>query len=260
MSADPSILATARARGARRQKPAASFARLDHPDRRRVAWAFGSSGSTIPRKGPLIEVSFETAEGVAAGKTGVQCRSVDVGMVETVGLTADLKGVIVTHAHQSAKPRPCAQGHALLGRAAALWRLRHLRPRHAGLRHLHRARSRHLAGIRAQIRRASKIRPSRRRASPACTSRSSPTRPVRSAPAPPFPTKASRSGASRARPSMPEATAGGIRRLRAGRVWQAHHHAHALLERQRHRSRRRRQRRPPAHRHARIARRRRRRI
>ena len=47
-------------------------------------------------KGPLVEVRFETAEGVDAGKTAVQCRSVKVGMVETVRLAHDLKGVVIT--------------------------------------------------------------------------------------------------------------------------------------------------------------------
>lgn len=47
-------------------------------------------------QGPLVEVSFETAEGIVAGKTVVQCRSVAVGMVEGVRLKKDLKGVNVT--------------------------------------------------------------------------------------------------------------------------------------------------------------------
>lgn len=47
-------------------------------------------------KGPEIEVSFETAEGIIAGKTPVLCRSVNVGTVATVRLSGDLKQVIVT--------------------------------------------------------------------------------------------------------------------------------------------------------------------
>lgn len=47
-------------------------------------------------KGPLVEVRFETAEGVEAGKTAVQCRSVTIGMVESVRLAHDLKGVVIT--------------------------------------------------------------------------------------------------------------------------------------------------------------------
>ncbi len=55
-----------------------------------LAWQHYSS------LGPLVEVRFETAEGIVAGKTGVQCRSVGVGVVESVGLAEDMKGV-VTH-------------------------------------------------------------------------------------------------------------------------------------------------------------------
>lgn len=47
-------------------------------------------------KGPLVEIRFETAEGIEAAKTGVQCRSVRIGIVETVRLSADLKGVVTT--------------------------------------------------------------------------------------------------------------------------------------------------------------------
>ncbi len=45
-------------------------------------------------RGPLVEIRFETAEGIEAGKTGVQCRSVRVGLVESVRLADDLKGVV----------------------------------------------------------------------------------------------------------------------------------------------------------------------
>lgn len=46
-------------------------------------------------KGILATVTFETAEGIAAGKTEVRCRSVRVGMVESVILSPDLKAVDV---------------------------------------------------------------------------------------------------------------------------------------------------------------------
>lgn len=45
-------------------------------------------------KGPLVEVRFETAEGIEAGKTGVQCRSVGIGRVESVRLADDMHGVV----------------------------------------------------------------------------------------------------------------------------------------------------------------------
>lgn len=47
-------------------------------------------------RGPKITVHFETAEGVVAGKTPVLCRSVNVGVVDAIGLTENLKGVLVT--------------------------------------------------------------------------------------------------------------------------------------------------------------------
>ena len=47
-------------------------------------------------KGPSIEVNFETAEGIIAGKTPVLCRSVNIGTVSGVKLSDDLKTVLVT--------------------------------------------------------------------------------------------------------------------------------------------------------------------
>ncbi len=47
-------------------------------------------------KGPVARVGFETADGIAAGKTDVRCRSVKVGIVKKVSLTDDLKAVLVT--------------------------------------------------------------------------------------------------------------------------------------------------------------------
>ncbi|HEX4666723.1 MAG TPA: MlaD family protein [Chthoniobacterales bacterium] len=47
-------------------------------------------------QGPEITVRFETAEGIGEGKTPVLCRSVNIGTVEKVRLTKDLKGVLVT--------------------------------------------------------------------------------------------------------------------------------------------------------------------
>lgn len=49
----------------------------------------------ISAKGPEIRVRFETAEGIAAGKTEVRCRSVSVGRVTRVELDDDLKSVLV---------------------------------------------------------------------------------------------------------------------------------------------------------------------
>ncbi len=50
----------------------------------------------ISGQGPQITITFETAEGLQAGKTVVKCRSVAVGKVEDVKLSSDLKSVIAT--------------------------------------------------------------------------------------------------------------------------------------------------------------------
>ncbi len=47
-------------------------------------------------KGPIARIGFETADGIAAGKTEVRCRSVKVGFVKTVKLTDDMNSVVVT--------------------------------------------------------------------------------------------------------------------------------------------------------------------
>lgn len=56
------------------------------------AWLFWRYYSA---KGPEITVRFDSAEGVAGGKTPILCRSVNVGTVREVKLTDDLKNVSV---------------------------------------------------------------------------------------------------------------------------------------------------------------------
>ena len=51
--------------------------------------------TTVMNRGPLISVTFVTAEGLEAGKTRVKYRDVDVGKVEAVRVTGDLTGVVV---------------------------------------------------------------------------------------------------------------------------------------------------------------------
>lgn len=45
-------------------------------------------------RGPLVTISFNTAEGIAVGKTEIRCRSVTIGTVEAVTLTDDLKAEV----------------------------------------------------------------------------------------------------------------------------------------------------------------------
>lgn len=50
----------------------------------------------VTEKGPVITITFKTAEGLEAGKTKIKYKDVDVGKVETIKLSDDLGQVIVT--------------------------------------------------------------------------------------------------------------------------------------------------------------------
>ena len=50
---------------------------------------------TYLNEGPEIEITFNTAIGLEAGKTKVKFRNVDVGMVQTISLSSDMKHTIV---------------------------------------------------------------------------------------------------------------------------------------------------------------------
>jgi paraquat-inducible protein B len=49
---------------------------------------------TYLNEGPEIEITFKTAVGLEAGKTKVKFRNVDVGMVQTISLSSDMKNTI----------------------------------------------------------------------------------------------------------------------------------------------------------------------
>lgn len=68
-------------------------------------------------KGPVAHVTFETADGIAAGKTEVRCRSVRVGLVKDVVLSDDLKSVGI-----SVQMEP--QGAHLLREDSRFWVVR----------------------------------------------------------------------------------------------------------------------------------------
>ncbi|WP_448204295.1 PqiB family protein [Azospirillum sp. sgz302134] len=51
---------------------------------------------TLSERGPSITITFDTAEGLEAGKSKVRYRDVDVGTVQGVEVAPDLNGVIVT--------------------------------------------------------------------------------------------------------------------------------------------------------------------
>jgi paraquat-inducible protein B len=70
--------------------------------------AGGLAYRTISERGPLITISFETAEGLEEGKTTLQYRSVAIGMVESIELSKD--GVVVR-----ARINPAATQHVTEG-------------------------------------------------------------------------------------------------------------------------------------------------
>jgi len=51
---------------------------------------------TWHNQGPEITIALDSAEGIEAGKTKIKTRSVEVGLVESVGLGEDLESVVVT--------------------------------------------------------------------------------------------------------------------------------------------------------------------
>ena len=50
----------------------------------------------LSEKGPTITITFQTAEGLEAGKTKIKYKDVEVGQVESITLSKDLTHVIVT--------------------------------------------------------------------------------------------------------------------------------------------------------------------
>nr|WP_175107275.1 MlaD family protein [Pararobbsia alpina] len=50
----------------------------------------------ILEQGPTITISFETGEGIEAGKTKIKFKNVDIGMVKSVTLSGDHRGVVAT--------------------------------------------------------------------------------------------------------------------------------------------------------------------
>ena len=51
---------------------------------------------TILDQGPTITISFETAEGIEAGKTKVKYKNIDIGEVKSVAFSKDLKNIVLT--------------------------------------------------------------------------------------------------------------------------------------------------------------------
>ena len=50
----------------------------------------------VLERGPVITITFKTAEGLEAGKTKIKYKDVEIGVVKTVSLSPDRKGVVAT--------------------------------------------------------------------------------------------------------------------------------------------------------------------
>ena len=50
----------------------------------------------LSEKGPVVTISFESADGLEAGKTKVKYKNVEMGQVDTIRFNADLSRVLVT--------------------------------------------------------------------------------------------------------------------------------------------------------------------
>ncbi|MBS1138079.1 MAG: hypothetical protein H6R11_2033 [Proteobacteria bacterium] len=50
----------------------------------------------ILERGPTVTIGFNTAEGLEAGKTRIKYKDVDIGLVKSIALAEDRKGVVVT--------------------------------------------------------------------------------------------------------------------------------------------------------------------
>jgi paraquat-inducible protein B len=78
-----------------------------HSTRRHISWIWAIpvvtaviglwlGWDTLARRGPLITIIFETADGLVAGQTHVRHKDVDMGLVQGVVLGKDVQQVIVT--------------------------------------------------------------------------------------------------------------------------------------------------------------------
>jgi paraquat-inducible protein B len=79
--------------------------RIDHKSRLPLIWAIPVvtviigiwlAWSTLSERGPLITITFETAEGLQANLSHVKHKDVDMGVVQSIALTKDLKRALVT--------------------------------------------------------------------------------------------------------------------------------------------------------------------
>ncbi len=69
---------------------------------------------TLSEKGPQIEITFKTAEGIEAGKTKIKYKDIDIGVVHSVNFSQDFSDVIL-------KASMAKGTEKFLGRGARFW-------------------------------------------------------------------------------------------------------------------------------------------
>jgi paraquat-inducible protein B len=108
------------------QPTAVVRSRIDHKRRMSLIWAIPAvtviigawlAWRTFSERGPLITITFDTAEGLQANQSHVRHKDVDMGVVQKVGLTPNLKSVQVT-------VRMSREAEPLLTDAAQFWVVR----------------------------------------------------------------------------------------------------------------------------------------
>jgi len=70
--------------------------------------------NTLSKKGPQIEISFKTAEGIEAGKTKVKFKDIDIGIVSRVAFSNDFSSVVLYVSMDKGTEK-------FLGRGARFW-------------------------------------------------------------------------------------------------------------------------------------------
>lgn len=69
---------------------------------------------TISEKGPQIEITFKTAEGIEAGKTRIKYKEIEIGVVDSVHFSQDFSNIILKASMEKA-------AEAFLGKGARFW-------------------------------------------------------------------------------------------------------------------------------------------
>ncbi len=69
---------------------------------------------TLSEKGPQIEITFKTAEGIEAGKTKIKYKEIEIGVVDSVHFSHDFSNIIL-------KARMEKAAEAFLGKGTRFW-------------------------------------------------------------------------------------------------------------------------------------------